>query len=449
MNDAMARLLSRSSTWLARREVFAFRNDALSEWMLPGGIEEVRATVVAGLRTVLDHARSCNRYYAALFGSVGFDPFSVSSLEDMGRIPVTTKDDIRGHRTDFEACERLQPRRVTTATGGSTGQPLEFSMSGEDHLRSVGVQLAGWNLAGYVLGDRMAVFGGASIVKRDLVPWYPSRSDVVLNRREFSALFMDDARIAAYWNYMACWKPTFVRGYPAALAEFCRQRPDSAANCVHPRAVFTTSEMLTALDRHIIEESLRAPVFDAWGLNDGGASAYECLAHCGMHVDTTRAYVETVDDAGHPVWNEPGRIIVTSLTNRAFPFVRYDTGDMGILAWRDCSCGRSGLMLMRILGRADERMNLGGLRTEAGAGSWLTDVAHLRRWRIVQDGPAHITVTFDADVDYDRKAAEEALTRSFVSRCPVVSIAFAYAPLPLPVDGSKWRSVVVLDSARE
>jgi len=325
---------------------------------------------------------------------------------------------------------------------------LHFGLSRDDYLRSVGVQLAGWHLAGYVLGERIAVFAGASIARREAVPWHVSLPDLVLNRRQFSAADLDDERILRYWEYIERWRPAYIRGYPSAIAEFCRHRPGTRGEHYHPHAVLTTSEMLTEVDRRVIEQVLGAPVFDGWGLNDGGAAAYECAEHAGMHVDTTRAYVETVDDAGHPVWGVPGRIVVTSLTNRAFPFVRYDTGDIGVLEWRECKCGRSGLMLEKILGRDDERLNLGGVRTEACASSWLTDIDRVRRWRIVQDGPLHIVVTLDVESGFDRVASEEAVTRSFVSRCPAVSISFVYAPLPLPADGSKWRSVIVLDSAR-
>ena len=448
MRDLFIRTIAYASTLLTRREVFAYRDEALRNWTLPGGIEEVQATVLARLRTALEYARSSNAYYAGLFVSVGFDPLTMAGLEEISVLPIMTKDDIRGHRSDFEACASMNQRCVMDKTGGSTGQPLAYSMSRDDYLRSVGVQMAGWHLSGYVLGDRVAIFGGASIVKPDAVPWHVSRSDLVLNRRQFSAVVMDDNHIAQYWDYIARWEPAYIRGYPFALAEFCRHRPKGCADNYRPRAVLTTSEMLMESDRHIIEKTLGAPAFDDWGLNDGGASAYECREHVGMHVDTTRAYVETVDDAGRSVWGVPGRIVVTSLTNKAFPFVRYDTGDMGVLAWRDCKCGRSGLMLTQLLGRCDDRLNIGGVRTEPNAASWLTDIDRVRRWRIVQDAPLLITITFDVDAGFDKKVSEEAVTRSFVSRCPTVSITFVYAPLPLPADGSKWRSVVVLDSAR-
>ncbi|WP_126855201.1 phenylacetate--CoA ligase family protein [Candidatus Cryosericum septentrionale] len=449
MRGQFMQAVAYASTLLTRREVFAYRDEALQNWTLPGGVEEAQATVLAKLRVALDYARSSNAYYAGVFASVGFDPLTMRGLEEISVLPIMTKDDIRRHRSDFEACESMNSHRVEITTGGSTGQPLKFSMSRDDYLRSVGIQMAGWHLAGYVLGDRVAVFGGASIAERDVVPWRVSPSDLALNRRQFSAADMDDDRVGQYWDYIERWRPAYLRGYPTAIAELCRHRPAARSRQYRPQAVLTTSEMLTESDRHIIETTLGAPVFDGWGLNDGGASAYECTEHVGMHVDMTRAYVETVDDAGRSVWDMPGRVVVTSLTNKAFPFVRYDTGDMGVLTWRDCKCGRTGLMLTQILGRSNDTLKLGDARISPSSTTVLFGrLEHLRRYHIVQDAPLHITVTFDTEESFDKRASEEAVTRSFVSRCPAVSIAFVYAALPLPTDGSKWRSVVVLDSAR-
>jgi phenylacetate-CoA ligase len=449
MRDSFMRVVANTSTFLKRRDVFVYRNEALTNWSLPGGIEAVKAALLAKLRVALEYARSSNAYYAELFASVGFDPLKLTDLEELGSLPILTKDDIRRHRADFEACESRDQHRLADKTGGSTGQPLTYSMSWDDYLRSVGVRLAGWNLCGYVLGDRVAIFGGQSIAKRESVPWHISGSDLALNRRQLSAAVMDDHRIAQYWDYIERWKPAYLRGYPFALAEFCRCRPKGRTDQYRPQAVLTTSEMLTPSDRRIIEETLEAPVFDGWGLNDGGASAYECTEHVGLHVDMTRAYVETVDDAGRVVWGTPGRVVVTSLTNKAFPFVRYDTGDMGVLTWRDCKCGRSGLMLMELMGRSNDTLQLGDVRISPSATTLLfAPLEHLKRYHIVQDAPLHVMVTLDVEAGFDKRAAEESVTLAFVSRCPAVSIVYIYNALPLPTDGSKWRSVVVLDSAR-
>lgn len=449
MRDHFMQAVAYGSTLLTRREVFAYRDETLHNWMLPGGVEAVQAALVAKLRVALEYARSSNAYYAGLFASVGFDPLAITGLEDVGVLPVMTKDDVRAHRADFEACESMSPHRLADKTGGSTGQPLRYSMSQDDYLRSVGVRLAGWYLCGYVLGDRIAIFGGQSIARRELVPWHVSPSDLVLNRRQFSAADMDDDRVAQYWEYIKRWRPAYLRGYPTAIAELCRHRPAMHSRQYRLHAVLTTSETLTQSDRRLIEEVLEAPVFDGWGLNDGGAAAYECAEHVGMHVDTTRAYVETVDDAGRPVWGTPGRVVVTSLTNKAFPFVRYETGDMGVLEWRDCQCGRTGLMLTEILGRSNDTLKLGAVRISPSSTTLLfAPLERLRRYRVVQDAPLHITVTLDTQEGFDKRAAEESITLAFVSRCPTVSVEFVYAPLPLPMDGSKWRSVVVLDSVR-
>jgi phenylacetate-CoA ligase len=449
MEDKLMEVVSQIGTLATRGRVLAYRDEALRAWTLAGGIGAVRSELLGDLRTALERVCLSSSYYRMLLGDAGVDPSTLTGLERLGAVPVTTKEEFRQHRAEFVGSVPKGLCTVEMTTGGSTGQPLRFSMSRDDYLRSVGVQLAGWHLAGYVLGERIAVFAGASIARREAVPWHVSLPDLVLNRRQFSAADLDDDRILRYWEYIERWRPAYIRGYPSAIAEFCRHRSKAHSDQYRPHAVLTTSEMLTESDRHVIEQVLGAPVFDGWGLNDGGAAAYECAEHAGMHVDTTRAYVETVDDAGRPVWGVPGRIVVTSLTNRAFPFVRYDTGDIGVLEWRECKCGRSGLMLTQLLGRSNDTLRLGRARISPSSTTVLFGrLEHLKRYHVVQDAPLHVTVTLDTEEGFDRKASEEAVAGSIKSRCPEAGITFVYEPLPLPADGSKWQSVEVLDCAR-
>jgi phenylacetate-coenzyme A ligase PaaK-like adenylate-forming protein len=106
-------------------------------------------------------------------------------------------------------------------------------------------------------------------------------------------------------------------------------------------------------------------------------------------------------------------------------------------------------MLMELMGRSNDTLQLGDVRISPSATTLLfAPLEHLKRYHIVQDAPLHVMVTLDVEAGFDKRAAEESVTLAFVSRCPAVSIVYIYNALPLPTDGSKWRSVVVLDSAR-
>ena len=101
-------------------------------------------------------------------------------------------------------------------------------------------------------------------------------------------------------------------------------------------------------------------VFDTYGLNDGGVSAYECQKHNGMHIDYERSILECADNNGHNIKNAEGKILATSLFNFAMPFIRYDTEDIGIISDNYCSCDCKRPLLIKMLGRKTDYLYLNG-----------------------------------------------------------------------------------------
>jgi phenylacetate-CoA ligase len=104
--------------------------------------------------------------------------------------------------------------------------------------------------------------------------------------------------------------------------------------------------------RKNIENVFSCEVYDGYGLNDGGISAYECPEHNGLHIDTERSIMEIVDDDGTQIEDGIGKIVATSLYNYAMPFIRYDTGDMGHIISDECGCGRGSKLLKEVIGRS-------------------------------------------------------------------------------------------------
>ena len=104
--------------------------------------------------------------------------------------------------------------------------------------------------------------------------------------------------------------------------------------------------------RNKIEDCFSCDVFDTYGLNDGGVSAYECQEHNGLHIDTERSIMEVVDNTGVQIGDGIGSILATSLNNYAMPFIRYDTGDLGHIVNRKCNCGRGSRLLKEVIGRS-------------------------------------------------------------------------------------------------
>ena len=166
---------------------------------------------------------------------------------------------------------------------------------------------------------------------------------------------MNQENLLKYFHDINKWKPSFLRGYASSIHLFARFISDNALELeAQPKGIFTTAEKLFARQRELIERVFGAKVYDNYGLNDGGVSAYECEEHCGMHIDMERAILEVVDDGYEQTINQKGNILATSLYNYALPFIRYETGDLGVASDSKCACGRETLLLKEIIGRIQE-----------------------------------------------------------------------------------------------
>ena len=120
------------------------------------------------------------------------------------------------------------------------------------------------------------------------------------------------------------------------------------------QVAFVTSEKLYEHQREIITEVFGCPVANGYGGRDAGFIAHAC-PEGGMHITAEDIVVEIVDREGRALPpGESGEIVVTHLATRDFPFIRYRTGDVGVLDDRLCSCGRGLPLLKEIQGRTTD-----------------------------------------------------------------------------------------------
>jgi len=117
------------------------------------------------------------------------------------------------------------------------------------------------------------------------------------------------------------------------------------------KAIFTTAETLLPEYRKTIEESFMVPVFDGYGMGDGGADAVECDHNKGLHISMESAVIEFIPISKKNKSNKMQNLIVTDLYNYSFPFIRYDVGDIGTPSIKACTCGRGLPLIEKIEGR--------------------------------------------------------------------------------------------------
>jgi len=289
-------------------------------------------------------------YYNQLFKNI--DIRNISSVEDLVQIPIIDKTAILAQKELFVSKEIKNIKHYTNNTGGTTGTPFRYHISHIHRLRAATMLYRGWSFGGYNLGDKLFFLGGASLNAGSKYGWLTKIHEFTRNTRFLSSFDMSNENLEKYIDYINKERPLFIRGYPSAigyLADFIID--NSIAINTEIKAVFTTSELLLPNYRTSIEKAFNTKVFDAYGLNDGGVTTYECEKHNGMHIDTENAIMEVVDENGIPIENGVGRVIATSLYNFAMPFIRYDTGDYAEITTDTCTCGRQTKLIKRIIGR--------------------------------------------------------------------------------------------------
>jgi phenylacetate-CoA ligase len=211
--------------------------------------------------------------------------------------------------------------------------------------------------------------------------------------------------MAQYVDSINKYNYKYLRGYASSIDFFSQYIDNNNLEISSPNGIFTTAEKLYPHMRKRIENTFDCNVFDTYGLNDGGVSAYECSEHTGLHIDMERSVMEIVDENGCQIENGIGKILATSLENYAMPLLRYDTGDLGNIIDDVCGCGRKYKLLKEIIGRQQEM-----LQTPEGKyvhGEFFThiiwEVDGVLEFQVVQETLSKIKIKMVVDEIFDTK----------------------------------------------
>lgn len=240
-------------------------------------------------------------------------------------------------------------------TGGSSGEPLIFFIGTERVSHDVAAKWRAtrwWNVD---IGDTEIVVWGSPIElgTQDRVR---AIRDKLMRTELMPAFQMNDTNLDQFVARIRERRPKMLFGYPSAISHIAThaQRRGIPLNDLGVKVVFCTSERLYDHQREAISNAFACPVANGYGGRDAGFIAHECPAGS-MHITAEDIIVEIVDEQGNV---QPagisGEIVVTHMATSDFPFIRYRTGDIGMLGNTPCSCGRGLPLLKEIQGRSTD-----------------------------------------------------------------------------------------------
>ena len=301
--------------------------------------DALQALQLARLQALLRHAKQHVPYYRALYDRMQFDPNDITDLSGLQGLPLLTKAEIRANTAALKSDNAVGLSRFNT--GGSSGEPLVFFIGKERVSHDVAAKWRATRWWGVDIGDPEIVVWGSPI-ELGAQDGMRKLRDFAFRTRLLPAFEMSDKKLDAFVASIRAMRPLMLFGYPSALAHIARHAATRGTSMddLGIKVAFVTSERLYDDQREVIERVFGCRVANGYGGRDAGFIAHAC-PEGGMHITAEDIVVEVIGADGHAVGSDAsGEIVVTHLATADYPFIRYRTGDFGVLDSRACSCGR-------------------------------------------------------------------------------------------------------------
>lgn len=372
------------SQWWSREKLLAYQSERLQ----------------ALLKHVQDHVP----YYQRLLAEQGVQIDEIKTAADLSRLPFLTKPVIREHSDNLKADNAVGLSRFNT--GGSSGEPLVFYIGNERVSHDVAAKWRATRWWGVDIGDREIVLWGSPIElgSQDYVRLV---RDKLLRTKLLPAFEMSESKLDRFIEEIRSFRPKMLFGYPSAFALLAKhaEARNVRMNDLGIKVVFVTSERLYDYQREAIEAAFGCPVANGYGGRDAGFIAHQCPSGS-LHITSEDIIVEIVDPQGNVLPpGDSGEIVVTHLATKDYPFIRYKTGDVGMLSEAACSCGRGLPVLAEVEGRTTDFIvaHDGTLMHGLALIYVLRELKGIEQFKILQESRDIMRVFLITNAQYDER----------------------------------------------
>ncbi len=316
-------------------------------------LEGLRETVRSALRTT---------FYRDRLAEAGIrSPDDIRSLDDLRRIPFTTKDDLRrAFPEGLLAVDRSDVVRLH-ASSGTTGIPTVIYHTQSDIDRWANLNARSLAGVGCTRADVFQNMMSYGLFTGGLGMHYGAE------RLGMMVIPVGAGNTKRQIKFMKDLHSTVVHATPSYLLHVHSKLAEEG---VSPRDLSLRKAMVGAEPhseeiRLKIEKLFGIDVYNSYGLSEmnGPGVAFECEHKCGMHVWEDAYILETIDPSTQANLRDgdPGELVFTTLRRRATPLLRYRTRDLSMVHPDPCACGRTHRRIARIKGRSDDMLIVNGV----------------------------------------------------------------------------------------
>ncbi len=324
--------------------------------------EGLEAIQLRRLQTTIERIYATVPFYKDTYKKVGVSPSDIKSLDDIRRLPFTTKQDLRdNYPYNMFAVPMEQVVRIH-ASSGTTGKPTVVGYSKRDISTWSALMARSMSAAGATSKDIIHNAWGYGIFTGGLGAHYGAE------RLGASVIPVSGGNTKRQITIMQDFKPTILCGTPSYILHLAEVANEMGVDFkdLHFKSGLFGAEPWTEAMRQELQAKLHLKAIDIYGLSEvmGPGVSVECIeSQSGLHVFEDHFIVEVVDpDTLEPVpYGDPGELVFTSITKEAFPVIRYRTKDITTLNPVPCTCGRTHIRMNKPSGRTDDMLIIRGV----------------------------------------------------------------------------------------
>lgn len=301
------------------------------------------------IKYIVKYAYENVPYYNKLFKKLNISPEHIRNKNDLNKIPILTKEDIRKNTHDFISRKYNQLKLKKISTSGSTGMPLKVWINQvEDEIRKA-KHIRANKSYGQKLRDKWVIitsphhFGASTKLQNFLRIYVPTPVSV----------FHD---VDTQMNIIKGLQPDILDGYSSSLLLLSKEIKKRGEKTIKPRFLIGGAELIDIPSRNLIENQFNAPFYDQYACIEFDRIAWQCSEKIDYHVDVETLALQFIKEGEEVTAGEKGEIVCTSLFNEAMPLIRYSIGDMGIPSNEKCPCGRNLPFMKMVEGRMDSML---------------------------------------------------------------------------------------------
>jgi len=315
----------------------------------------------SNFKQVVDFCLKNSKFYQDHFKNV--DLAEINGIDDISKLPFTTKDDIADRSEDFLCVDESEIVEIAT-TSGSTGNPLMLKYTSSDLERLALNEYLAFHYAGITKEDKvmiavtmdkcfiagLAYYIGLNSVGASSVRIGPRSPEMLLKIAEVTQA---TAIVGV---------PTYLdKVYDLAIAQGREQALENIKKLVCIGEPVKEKDLTLNTIGKRLKDKWGADIYSTYGITELAVSFCECEESRGGHIHPELIHVEIVDDDGNVLpHGQEGEVVATTFNVEGMPLIRFKTGDVSFIVEEECQCGLKSLKLGPVTGRKKQKLKIKG-----------------------------------------------------------------------------------------